>query len=290
MKKVLVGAAFLFATFSQAITPTLSKQRVVFRTDFGDLVFVLYPTVAPQTVEQFLKLVRLGIYDSMHFYRAHPGFVLQVSDANGREWPMTPQQKQAIRKIPAEFSSLSHQYGALTMAHYDGQPDSGEVSFSIMLGPGPHLDGKYTVFGEMEQGHETLDRLLAQPRTDTTPIERLTIRSAQVADSPEILKSILAQKTDRPRQIASVTATAKPKPILVWGLAAIAFIAGVVALLGRRFPTRASNGLHWIILLIAVFSLTVALGPLVMESPLVGAALCVALLTTFRLFSRFETH
>jgi cyclophilin family peptidyl-prolyl cis-trans isomerase len=289
MKKITVWFMLILSTGAFGVAPTLSKQKVVFRTDYGDLVFALYPTIAPKTVAQFLQLVKLGVYDSTHFYRVHPGFVLQVSDASGRQWPLTPSQKEAIRPLPAEFSSIPHRYGTLTMAHYDGQPDSGEVSFSIMLGDAPHLDGKYTVFGEMVAGHETLENLIAQPRVDTTPTERMAIRSALVAETPKMLKRILAEKLEQPRRVASQSPSIPPL-ILVAALVAIALIAGFVALLGRFLPGSALAGLYSVIVLICVFSLTVAFGPHVNSVPFLGAALCLSLLATFRLFSRFETH
>src|SRR6516165_7393641 len=79
-------------------------ERVILRTSCGDLVLALYPDVAPKHVEQFLTLVRLGVYDGTCFHRIDPGFVAQNAGAFDRRGALTPAQQAAIHKIPAEFS------------------------------------------------------------------------------------------------------------------------------------------------------------------------------------------
>src|SRR5947209_17808683 len=86
-------------------------ERVVLHTACGDLVLALYPDVAPRHAEQFLKLVRLGVYDGTYFHRIHLGFVAQNAGAFGRHAPLTPEQQSAVHKIPAEFSTIPHRRG-----------------------------------------------------------------------------------------------------------------------------------------------------------------------------------
>ena len=85
--------------------PRAAKEHVVMSTDYGDLVLALYPDVAPAHVAQILKLVKLGAYDSTHFFRIIPGFIVQLSDVNNRTRPLSVEQAAAVVPINAEFSN-----------------------------------------------------------------------------------------------------------------------------------------------------------------------------------------
>src|SRR5262249_1517462 len=91
---------------ARADEPPLAPPRIVLHTTLGDLVLALYPTVAPKHVEQVLRLVRLGVYDGTFFYRVDPSFLAQISTAQTRPQPLTPEQAAAIHPLPAEFSDL----------------------------------------------------------------------------------------------------------------------------------------------------------------------------------------
>lgn len=287
MRKVFAVIGLFFCLAGQA-NPPLAKEQVVIQTEFGPIVLALYPKTAPETVKQFLKLVRMGVYDTTHFFRVHPGFVAQVSEETQREQPLDATQRAALKNIPGEFSSLRHEFGVLSMARWDDDPNSARMSFSILLGEAPHLDGKYTVFGHVTQGYEVLRDLQAVPREGTTPTTRLTITKMSVADNEGELAALLKDAERAPkREIAS----ARPvtRHLLIGALLLIALVSSLVALLGRRIPDRTVYALHLGNLLIAAFALFAALGPLTANSPWLGAALILGLLAAFRLLGRFET-
>ncbi|XWS23217.1 hypothetical protein CRYUN_Cryun29cG0102100 [Craigia yunnanensis] len=144
--------------------PQLSPARVVFQTNYGDIEFGFFPSVAPKTVDHIFKLVRLGCYNTNHFFRVDRGFVAQVADvAGGRSAPMNEEQRrEAEKKIVGEFSDVKHVRGILSMGRYS-DPDSAQSSFSILLGDAPHLDGQYAVFGKVTKGDETLRKLEELP-------------------------------------------------------------------------------------------------------------------------------
>ena len=99
---VLAVGSALFAE-----SPPLSKERVVLRTNAGDLVLVLYPRVAPQHVGQILELVRLGTYDTTEFFRVVPGFLVQTAEVDYRRLPLSEAQRTAIRNSPWSRASSS---------------------------------------------------------------------------------------------------------------------------------------------------------------------------------------
>ncbi|KAJ1696734.1 hypothetical protein LUZ63_005246 [Rhynchospora breviuscula] len=197
---------FLFS-FHTAIAfshePELGSARVVFQTNYGDIEFGFYPSVAPKTVDHIFKLVRLGCYNTNHFFRVDKGFVAQVADVmGGRTAPMNLEQKlESEKTIVGEFSNVKHVRGILSMGRYS-DPDSAGSSFSILLGNAPHLDGQYAIFGKVTKGDETLKKLEQLPtRTEgifVMPTERITIHSTYYydtkVDSCEREKDILRRR------------------------------------------------------------------------------------------------
>ncbi|KAH8495050.1 hypothetical protein H0E87_018291 [Populus deltoides] len=136
----LAYVALVAASSSQ--DPHLSSARVVFQTNYGDIEFGFFPSVAPQTVDHIFKLVRLGCYNTNHFFRVDKGFVAQVADVvGGRSAPMNEEQiKEAKKTVVGEFSDVKHVRGILSMGRFE-DPNSAQSSFSMLLGNAPHLDG-----------------------------------------------------------------------------------------------------------------------------------------------------
>ncbi|KAL9225916.1 hypothetical protein vseg_001790 [Gypsophila vaccaria] len=184
---------FLFVNFNFILKlgfaqqPPLGSSRVVFQTNYGDIEFGFYPTVAPKTVEHIFKLVSLGGYNTNHFFRVDKGFVAQVAAVvGGRTAPMNAEQRvEAEKTVVGEFSEVKHVRGILSMGRHD-DPDSASSSFSMLLGDAPHLDGKYAIFGKVTKGDETLRKLEELPTRRegifVMPMERITILSSYYYD------------------------------------------------------------------------------------------------------------
>jgi len=163
--------------------PTLSEERVVFQTKWGDIEFGFYPEVAPVTVEHIFKLVMLGAYQGNHIFRVDKGFVAQVADVvGGRTYPMNEEQKkEGTKNVPLEVKSdVKHVPGVLSMGRFD-DPNSAQSSFSFLLGNAPHLDMQYTIFGMVTAGMDVLHKLEGlETRKEgifVMPKERVTIHS-----------------------------------------------------------------------------------------------------------------
>ncbi len=121
-------------------------------TDLGTFAFELFPKEAPNTVANFKALAGRGFYDGLTFHRVIPGFVAQGGDpkGNGTGGPGY--------HIKAEFNSHKHVTGAVAMAR-GPDPDSAGSQFYICYGAHPHLDGHYTVFGQVIEGQDVVDRI-----------------------------------------------------------------------------------------------------------------------------------
>ena len=126
--------------------------------DGGVIKAELYPEIAPNTVNNFISLVKQGYYDGVIFHRVIPGFMIQGGDPDGtgRGGPGY--------SIKGEFSAngfknnLKHTPGVLSMAR-TMIPDSAGSQFFIMHQTSPHLDGQYAAFGKVTDGMDVVNRI-----------------------------------------------------------------------------------------------------------------------------------
>ena len=129
------------------------KQTAVIALEKGGEIRIeFFPEDAPKTIENFVTLAKKGFYDGLTFHRVVPNFVVQGGDpkGNGTGGPGYT--------IKAEFNKQKHVRGAVAMARAQ-HPDSAGSQFYITYGPTPHLDGNYTVFGQVISGMEHVDKI-----------------------------------------------------------------------------------------------------------------------------------
>ena len=120
----------------------------------------LYPEVAPNSVNNFIALIKEGFYDGLIFHRCIPGFMIQggCPQGTGTGGPGY--------SIKGEFAQngfqndLAHDRGVLSMARAM-DPDSAGSQFFIMVDKAPHLDGSYAAFGKVIEGMEIADAIVS---------------------------------------------------------------------------------------------------------------------------------
>ncbi|MCU0236781.1 MAG: peptidylprolyl isomerase [Acidobacteria bacterium] len=128
------------------------RSVCVLETERGTLVFRLFPEVAPLTVARIGELADSGFYDGILFHRVVADFVVQAGDPSGTG------DGGSGRTIVAEFSHLHYLRGSVGMAR-DDDIHSNDSQFFICISEQPHLDGKYTLFGQVIAGEDVLDRI-----------------------------------------------------------------------------------------------------------------------------------
>lgn len=145
------------------------RPRVAVQTTRGQMVFELFPCEAPVHVHSFLSLVDRGHYDGLDFHRVVANFVIQGGcyrgDGNG-----TGTWRGQDDSIRHEFTPRAYVRGSLGMPR-STEPDSGGSQFFVTHRPTPHLDGRYTIFGELREGFDVLDAIEVGDRI--LSIERL---------------------------------------------------------------------------------------------------------------------
>jgi peptidyl-prolyl cis-trans isomerase B (cyclophilin B) len=138
------------------------------------------PDWAPNHVRNFLKLTATGWYNGTAFHRMVKDFVVQGGIGNTRPGGAAHPADRWVRTLKGEFSGdVKHERGIVSMARGD-DPDSASTSFFLMLGPAPHLDGKYSAFGRIVEGMEVLAAFEKEDVDGESPRRRLEIVEAAI--------------------------------------------------------------------------------------------------------------
>jgi peptidylprolyl isomerase len=148
--RILTVCALVGGVLSSAGAESINRPRMVIQFDAGQVVIELRPDKAPLHVARIRELANAGFYDGLSVIRVAPGHVVQAGD------PKFDGNGGSGQTIKAEFNDLKHLRGAVGMAR-DEDPDSADSQFYICLAARPHLDGKYTVFGQVVSGMELVD-------------------------------------------------------------------------------------------------------------------------------------
>lgn len=128
----------------------------------GTIVIDLFEEVAPQHVERIVTLTREGAYDDIVFHRVIDRFMAQTGDVEfgrvGQDMRYAGRGASAYPDLPAEFSDVPFERGAMGMARSQN-PNSANSQFFLMFDPAPHLNGQYTVVGQIVDGLDVLDAI-----------------------------------------------------------------------------------------------------------------------------------
>jgi len=131
---------------------TDDDNTIILETTKGTVVIQMRPDLAPGHVARIKELVRDHFYDGIVFHRVIEGFMAQTGCPQGTG------TGGSGRKLKAEFNREPHRRGTVSMARAQN-PDSGDSQFFICFGDARFLDGQYTVWGQVTQGMENVDRI-----------------------------------------------------------------------------------------------------------------------------------
>ena len=138
---------------------------VTITMDNGDIIKAeLYPDIAPNTVNNFISLVKKGFYDGLTFHRVIKGFMIQGGCPQGTGMGGPGYEIKGEFTMNGFPNNLKHTPGVLSMARAM-DPDSAGSQFFIMHKTSPHLDGAYAAFGKVIEGLDVVDKI-AQTPTD----------------------------------------------------------------------------------------------------------------------------
>lgn len=184
-------AAGVSGGFGQDSTATTSKEpvvpqigtRVVIKTNLGSITVGLYDDLTPKTVENFVGLVKKGYYDSVIFHRIIKGFMMQGGDptgtgAGGRSLWGAPFEDEIVEDL--------HFDGRGILAMANSGPKTNGSQFFITFGPAPWLDTHHTIFGEVVDGMDVLDKIEAAPvGPGDKPVDEIVMTKVEVLSGTE---------------------------------------------------------------------------------------------------------
>jgi peptidylprolyl isomerase len=168
--------AFLTLGFASGAAGAASPENTLYLDlKDGRVVIELRPDLAPKHVERIKTLVKEGFYNGLNFHRVIAGFMAQTGDprgdgTGGSDYP----------NLPAEFSSAPFGRGTVGAAR-SGDPNSANSQFFICFKDASHLNGQYTVWGQVTQGMELVDH-----------IKKGTLSGGAVSDPDKIVRMQLA--------------------------------------------------------------------------------------------------
>lgn len=141
----------------------LVNSKTLIKTTRGDITLELYPEDAPLTVLNFVNLAKKSFFDGLKFHRVVPNFVVQGGDPRGDGWGSPGYS------IRSEFNKRHYTRGTVGMA--SAGKDTEGCQFFITHSPQPHLDGRYTIFGQVTSGMDIVDQI-----QEDDVIEAITIQ------------------------------------------------------------------------------------------------------------------
>lgn len=131
--------------------------------DGGIIKAELYPEIAPNTVNNFISLIKKGFYNGLIFHRVIPGFMVQGGCPQGTGTGDPGYSIKGEFKGNGFNNELKHDRGVLSMARAMN-PNSAGSQFFIMVEKAPHLDGQYAAFGKVTEGIEEVDKIVNTKR------------------------------------------------------------------------------------------------------------------------------
>ncbi len=158
-KAVTDGAPYTGATLDKYCSNP--KRLLVIETKFGKMKLQLFDKVAPNHVAQITKLAKEGKYDGCTFHRVVPNFMIQGGDPNSKDDNLADDGTGGMGEpLKAEFNEVSHKRGVASMAR-TMDPNSATSQFFICNGNASQLDHQYTVWGQLLEGYDVLDKITA---------------------------------------------------------------------------------------------------------------------------------
>ncbi|GMG83330.1 peptidylprolyl isomerase [Paralimibaculum aggregatum] len=183
LKKLGLAVALLTLSLTEASAVDIKdpENTLVIELESGPVYIEMLPDVAPEHVARIKELARSGQYDNVAFHRVIEGFMAQTGDVqfgdleDGFEARRAGTGGSDLPDLPAEFSKVPFDRGAVGMARTQ-DPNSANSQFFIMFAEGHFLNGQYTVWGQVIDGMEHVDKIKrGEPVPDPDRMVKVTV-------------------------------------------------------------------------------------------------------------------
>jgi len=161
------------AAENQLSVEEMKNMTAVLETNHGVIKFKFFPDQAPGHCRNFISLAQKGFYNNVIFHRVIKGFMIQGGDPKGTG---TGGPGYTIK---AEFSDQPHLKGTVSMARTN-DPNSAGSQFFICLDRQAYLDRQYTVFGQVTEGQEFVDKIGSLPTKNDRPVQDAVMKKVYI--------------------------------------------------------------------------------------------------------------
>jgi peptidyl-prolyl cis-trans isomerase B (cyclophilin B) len=158
---------------NQLSVDEMKKMTAVIETNFGTIKFKFFPEKAPGHARNFISLAQKGFYNNVIFHRVIKGFMVQGGDPKGTG------SGGPGYTIKAEFNDLPHLKGTVSMARTN-DPNSAGSQFFICLDRKEFLDGQYSVFGQVTEGQDIVDKIGSLPTRNDRPVSDAVMKKVYI--------------------------------------------------------------------------------------------------------------
>ena len=172
MKRTIAAAVFAASLAGSGGAQAADLENTLYMDlTYGRVVIELRPDLAPKTVARMKELTRQHFFDGIVFHRVISGFMAQTGDPTGTGYGGSG------KNLPAEFSDAHHVRGTVSMARAQ-DPNSADSQFFICFASAPHLNGQYTVWGQVIEGMENVDKVaVGEPPANPTKMTKVRLQS-----------------------------------------------------------------------------------------------------------------
>jgi peptidyl-prolyl cis-trans isomerase B (cyclophilin B) len=183
---LLLGLAGCRNSQTSTVPTKIDKNKknpivIIEMMDGGKIKFELYPDVAPNTVNNFISLVKKGFYNGTIFHRVIPSFMIQGGDPQGTGMGGPDYNIKGEFTANGFTNELKHTRGVVSMARKSMPLDSAGSQFFIMVADYPSLDGQYAAFGKVIEGMENADKIVnSDQNADERPETEQKIKTVTV--------------------------------------------------------------------------------------------------------------
>ena len=205
---ILCAAAFTFTHSATATTMTPNssykppitgtkldqytshpKRHLVIVTKQGTIKLQLFEKVAPNHVQNIIDLANSHFYDGTYFHRVIPGFMIQGGDPNTKDADFSNDGmgNNGSKRLMAEFNEIHHARGILSMARTP-DPNSASCQFFICVADASSLDRQYTVFGQVIEGMDVVDKIVALPDATNRSQQMIANQGTNPGKAAEVIK------------------------------------------------------------------------------------------------------
>lgn len=283
MKSLALAAALAAVPASAA--PAMRPERIVLRTDAGDLVLALYAGT-PRHAAKLLALFRDGAYDTAPVTKVDPSRFIAFAGVERRREPLPPARVRAIKRLAVETGGGPHRAGVVAMAHAPGDPDATETAFVILFADIAPMDGRFSAVGEVVGGREMLEALKSLPVDGAArPAAPLELRATVVYNSGADLGKAVLRGPD-PRALGRDDSASRQRALL--GLALLSLTIGAALWRLRAQLGPAAPSVVLLVGLSGFFAAFAALADLSASTPWLSVTLFASTVGVFRLMGRFE--